>query len=329
MSDGSKGFLHTSKRVDWGFSAPPRHLSSIRAPCRPAVITVPSTVASFDTGNFTLEFFVNAQSSAFSRPFAINASSLLAVELETTGTSALCLSTSCVFGSWTAVFGAWYHMAVMRSGAYIVWFVNGKAAAYAAVPRTANFSASTFLIGGDSTTRVLKGLLSNFRVVKAAIFPALPSMNLPMDFVAGTLVHLSAASSSAPLADASGRGVVVNAVGVVWGADAPSLTGGSLVFSGSTSSIITIPAAAVQLGTVSTTSSRARLLSTLFAPLQGDFTVEFWINANLVACEFSRRARSICSNCVRMHPPAGLRQMRAPFPLASAARRCFRLSSPR
>ena len=224
-----------------------------------AVITVPPAAVAFDTADFTVEFYVNAQSSAFSRPFAISACcpGLLAVEMTTSGTSPLCLATGNVYGSWTAVFGSWLHMAVMRRGTYIVWYVNGKSAAYGAVSSTANFSASAtspFMIGGDSTTRVLKGLISNFRVVTSALYPALPSMNLPMDAVAGTLVHLTGDSSSAPFADSSGRGVVVNAVGVTWSALSPGTSGGSLYFSGSTSSIITIPPSAVQLGTVSVQS---------------------------------------------------------------------------
>lgn len=170
--------------------------------------------------------------------------------METSSTSALCLPTGCISGSWTAVFGAWHHMAVVRSGTHVGWFVNGRAVAYGAVPRSANFSASSFVIGGDSTTRVLKGSLSNFRVVKAAIYPALPSMNLPMDGVFGTLVQLSAANSSAPFADSSGRGVVVDAANVAWSANSPGETGGSLRFAGTATSVVRIPSEAVQLGTV-------------------------------------------------------------------------------
>lgn len=183
----------------------------------------------------------------------------------------LCLSTGNIVGSWTAVFGVWHHMAVMRRGSYVVWFVNGRAVAYGAVSSSANFSASAttpFRIGGDSTTRVLRGLLSNVRLVTSAVYTALPSMNLPMDVVSGTLVHLSAPNSSASFADISGRGVVVNAVGVVWSSNSPNQSsGGSLYFSGSTSSILTIPPTAVQLGTVSikrsTKTSTTRVLCTI------------------------------------------------------------------
>ena len=231
-----------------------------------SLITVPAAAAQFGVADFTVELWANAASSAYARVFSIGAccSGLLSIELEQSGTSALILPTGNIYGTYTAVYGTWAHMVVQRNGSTIVWYVNGAAAAYGAVAAAASFSASAtypFYIGGDSTFRAFSGFLSNVRVTAGqALYPMLPSMALPMATVPATLLQLTAGNSAAPFADSSGAGVIVTATGVTWSSTAPPGASGSLSFSGSTSSILTVPAAALQIGT-------------------SDFTLEWWMNA--------------------------------------------------
>ena len=181
---------------------------------------------------------------------------LLAVELQPAGTPAVTLLGANIFGAWPPLYGSWVHMAFVRNGNVIIWYVQGKPMTFGTVPASTNFSASAaspLYIGGDTTTRAYSGLLSNFRVVVGtALYPVVfPVPTSPLPAVAGTLVLLRAATQAAALVDSSGRGVVVNATGVSWNASAPTGFGGSLSFSGSTASIIAFPSSSAALGSVS------------------------------------------------------------------------------
>lgn len=109
-----------------------------------SLITVPAAAAQFGTADFTLDWWCYPLSSAVARIVALGACCgfSLSVELETSGTSALVLPTGNIYGTYTAVWGAWAHHVLQRNGSTIAWFVNGMSAAYGAVSSTTNFSAT-------------------------------------------------------------------------------------------------------------------------------------------------------------------------------------------
>ena len=199
---------------------------------------------------------LHANSRAFSFGACCSALVLLAVELQPAGTPAVTLLGVNIAALWPPLYGSWVHMAFVRNGTVIMWYVQGKPMTMGTVPASTNFSASAaspLYIGGDTTTRAYSGLLSNFRVVVGtALYPVVfPVPASPLPAVAGTLVLLRAATQVAALVDSSGRGVVVNATGVSWNASAPTGFGGSLSFSGSIASIIAFPSSSAALGSVS------------------------------------------------------------------------------
>lgn len=265
-------------------------------------LQAPPSAAPLERSDWTIEWWASPQSLANSRIFSFGVCCgtqvLLAVELQPAGTPAVTLLGVNIFAAWPPLYGSWVHMALVRNGTLVTWYVQGNPMTIGTVPATTNFSASAaspLMIGGDSTFRAYSGLLSNFKIVAGtALYPvSFPVLRPPLPAVSGTLVLLRAATPGAALADSSGRGVVVSATGVSWNASAPAGTGGSLSFAGSTASIIALPSACASLGTVRALAScdhTARAdgsLPRVF--LQADFTVEFWVLSSAGSSEYRDR----------------------------------------
>lgn len=238
-----------------------------------SIATVPVAATQLGTRDWTIELLVRAQSVAYGRLVSVGACCsgvVLAVEFST-GSPALVVSNVNTWANWVTVWGAWLHVAIVRNGTAVAWFIEGRPIAVVLTGAATNFSATPAVpmyIGGDTTFRAFSGLVSNFRVtVGAAVYPVSFTPSAPLAVAPGTQLLLLARSSALALADSSGAGVAVTAVGVTWSATAPPGASGSLTFSGSASSIVTVPAGVVQLGT-------------------GDWTIEFWVNA--ASSAFSR-----------------------------------------
>jgi hypothetical protein len=249
-------------------------------------LTIPaSTDYVFDTGNFTIEFWLNTTDTGSYRGtvndnsyHTVSNNFLLMLNYPTTGKLTFWMGngTVCCSSASTVNTGNWVHIAMVReSTTSVKMYINGVVDTSATIAAATTFGAGTGLIIGNqngfTNGRQFVGYLDDIRITKGiarytANFTP-PTYQLPTD-TAGTVIDSLRASTSLLLrgngtngsntfTDESPNGLTVTNTGSVTVNTTTKKYGtGSMAFSGS--NYLTVPST-----------------STGFS---GDFTVEGWYN---------------------------------------------------
>ena len=234
-------------------------------------ITLPTSAAlNIGTGSFTIEFWINTNNNNYG-----------VFKLVGTGTTSNgpTVTSTLKFAWWkdgsseilrsitTAVYGAWYHIAYVRSGTSFKLYVNGVEES--TVTNSDSFNFSGWSLGRGYYDNQMFGYLSNFRLTNAAIYTAnfsVPNAPLTRTVPSGTVQLLTCQSYN--FVDNSINALTltpVNNVSILpfspfapQYAYTPTVTGGSGSFDG-TGDYLTVPG------------------NSVFSIGTGNFTVEAWL----------------------------------------------------
>ena len=162
-------------------------------------ITLPTSAAlNIGTGSFTIEFWINTNNNNYG-----------VFKLVGTGTTSNgpTVTSTLKFAWWkdgsseilrsitTAVYGAWYHIAYVRSGTSFKLYVNGVEES--TVTNSDSFNFSGWSLGRGYYDNQMFGYLSNFRLTNAAIYTAnfsVPNAPLTRTVPSGTVQLLTCQS---------------------------------------------------------------------------------------------------------------------------------------
>lgn len=248
-----------------------------------------SDAQTIGTGDFTIEFWLKAAPTTDGFIIGTRSAGGATFHITAGGYKGLTPAGSLRYGSTeqattTIVFdNTWHHCAISRQSGTVRMFVDGVMERTFSDTSVVSSASGTYYIGRHDTVAgigFLNGYLSNFRIVKEALYTGSFTVpTAPLSAVSNTTLLLNAENTNVfrnnhSFVDSSSNVLLVSRFGnVSQGSFSPFAdTGGSAYFDG-TSDYLTLP------------NQPGLVLGT------GDFTVEYWVNYS----SFYNYITNICS----------------------------------